>query len=43
MEIQLINGKWLMNGKAYTDLHGFEKQIFEVLLAVERIMKKYNL
>lgn len=43
MEIQLLNGKWQMNGKTYFELLGVEKQIFEVLLAVEQIMKKYNL
>lgn len=42
-EIQLINGKWKMNGKVYTEMHEVEKKIFGVLIAVEKIIRKYNL
>jgi hypothetical protein len=43
LEIQLVLGKWQLDGKAYSELFGPERQIFEVLLAVEQICKKYNL
>jgi hypothetical protein len=43
MEIQLINGKWKMNGKVYCEMHEVEKKIFGVLIAVEKIIRKYNL
>lgn len=43
MEVQLVNGKWMLNNKMYNDLHPSEKRLFEVILAFKRICKKYNL
>lgn len=43
MEIQLIRGKWTMNGIEYKYLSEVDKKIFGVLLQVERICLKYNL
>lgn len=43
MEIELVNGKWTLNNKSYSELFDVEKKFFEVLLAVEKIVKKYNL
>lgn len=43
MDVQLVNGKWTLNGKMYHELFGAEKRIFEVLIAVKQIIRKYNL
>ena len=43
LEIQLVSGRWQLGGKLYGELFGGERRIFEVLLAVEQICKKYNL
>ena len=43
LEIQLVSGRWQLGGKLYVELFGAEKRIFEVLLTVEQILKKYNL
>lgn len=43
MEVQLVNGRWMLNNKMYNELCGGEKRLFEVILAFKGICKKYNL
>lgn len=44
MEIELKNGKWITkDGKGWSDLNHVERLLFNVLLTVEKIIKKYNL
>ncbi|HEX8575797.1 MAG TPA: hypothetical protein VF677_05845 [Flavobacterium sp.] len=40
IEIELRNGKWLVNGKAYQDLSDVEKEFFNEFLIAMRMATK---
>jgi hypothetical protein len=44
MELELKYGRWqTKSGKQWKDLDVVEKKIFDILIGVEKIIKKYNL
>ena len=44
MQIELKHGRWqTTDGRQWKDLDAVEKLLFDVLIGVEKIIRKYNL
>lgn len=44
MQIELKQGRWqTTDGRLWKDLDAVEKLLFDVLIGVEKIIRKYNL
>lgn len=44
MKIEIKHGRWQTDeGKQWKDLDAVEKLIFDILIRVEKIIRKYNL